>query len=181
MTNYVIIIICGLILLSYLFEITSKYSKIPGVMLLIVLGIVLKIIVNKFQIPFPNLEPVLPLIGTLGIILIIMEASLDLKINKEKGKVISSSIAASIILFTVFVAAGTYILHIYSNEGIRTAALNIIPIAIISSAVAIPASVNLCKSDKEFVVYESSFSDIIGILLFDFILMEHSTVKSYRI
>lgn len=41
MTNYIILILCVIILLSYLFDITSRYSRIPGVMLLIGLGIAL--------------------------------------------------------------------------------------------------------------------------------------------
>jgi len=35
MTNYIILFLCVLVLLSYLFDITSKYSRIPGVILLI--------------------------------------------------------------------------------------------------------------------------------------------------
>jgi len=39
MTNYIILVLCIIVILSYLFDITSKYSKIPGVILLIGLGI----------------------------------------------------------------------------------------------------------------------------------------------
>ncbi len=54
--------------------------------------------------------------------------------------------------------------------------LNIIPLGIISSAVAISSAGSLDSSQKEFVVYESSFSDIIGILVFDFILLNHDSI-----
>jgi len=49
--------------------------------------------------------------------------------------------------------------------------LNAIPFGIISSAVAISSSNNLSLTHREFIVYESSLSDIIGILVFDFILI----------
>jgi hypothetical protein len=41
MTNYIILVLCLLIMLAYLFDITSRYSKIPGVILLIGLGIII--------------------------------------------------------------------------------------------------------------------------------------------
>jgi hypothetical protein len=40
---------------------------------------------------------------------------------------------------------------------------------VISSAIAIPSGKNLALNYKEFVIYESSFSDILGVLFFTFI------------
>ena len=48
--------------------------------------------------------------------------------------------------------------------------LNAIPFAIISSAIAIPSVQNLRTENREFVTYESSVSDIFGVLLFNFLL-----------
>ena len=39
-----------------------------------------------------------------------------------------------------------------------------IPLSIISSAVAIPSAASLLKHQKEFVIYESTFSDILGVI-----------------
>jgi len=47
-----------------------------------------------------------------------------------------------------------------------------IPLAIISSAVAIPSAAGLLKQDREFVVYESTFSDILGIMIFNYALRQ---------
>jgi NhaP-type Na+/H+ or K+/H+ antiporter len=47
-----------------------------------------------------------------------------------------------------------------------TAVLAAMPFAVISSAVAIPSAVGLPDKAREFVVYESSLSDIIGVLVF---------------
>ncbi len=48
--------------------------------------------------------------------------------------------------------------------------LNAAPYAVISSAIAIPSVTGLSAEKKEFIVYESSFSDILGIVLFNFLL-----------
>ncbi len=170
MTYQVIIAFCIIILLAYLFDITGKYSKIPGVLLLILLGIIIHVLVTRAGLYVPNLEPVLPVIGTLGLILIVMEASLDLKINAEKKKIIRKSIASSVVLFALFIVIFSYVLNAFFSIPWNTALLNAIPLGIISSAVAIPAAANLNPANKEFVIYESSFSDILGILVFDFIV-----------
>jgi cell volume regulation protein A len=178
MTNYIIVALCIIIILSYFFDITSRYSKIPGVLLLIFLGIIIRFVVNKTEFIIPNLEPVLPVIGTLGLILIVMEASLDLKLTRDKKPVIFKSVLSSVVLFSLFVTVGTYIVTAFFNVPLKTSLLNIIPLAIISSAVAIPAAFNLKSEDKEFVVYESSFSDILGILVFDFIIIDHVSISN---
>lgn len=171
MTNYIILVLCLLILLAYLFDITSRYSKIPGVILLIGLGIVLKLLVNNTGLEIPDIEPLLPVIGTVGLILIVMEASMDLKLGKEKVGLIFKSATAAIILFAVFVAIMTFIFSRFLGYQLSESLINAIPFGIISSAVAIPSAINLNREQKEFVVYESSLSDIVGILVFDFVLL----------
>jgi hypothetical protein len=51
----------------------------------------------------------------------------------------------------------------------RKSLIGAIPLCVISSAIAIPSAVNLSKRNKEFVTYESSLSDILGVLFFDFV------------
>lgn len=145
--------------------------------MLILLGLGIQLVVKTTDLVMPNLSPVLPLLGTLGLILIVMEASLDLKLNKNKKKVIAQSISSAMVLLALFTGIVAYILNHFLQIPWQTALLNAIPLAIISSAVAIPAAANLNGDDKEFVVYESSFSDILGILVFDFILMNHGTLS----
>ena len=52
------------------------------------------------------------------------------------------------------------------------AVLFAIPLAIISSAVAIPSASSLLQLEREFVVYESTFSDILGIMIFNYALRQ---------
>jgi len=78
-----IIIVCTL-LLAYLFDITSAKTKIPSVIMLLLLGWMVSLSVAAFGVTLPNLNPVLPIFGTLGLILIVLEGSLELEINKSK-------------------------------------------------------------------------------------------------
>lgn len=176
MTNYIILALCIIIILAYIFDISSRFSKIPGVMLLIALGIVIQAVSNAASLEIPNLKPLLPVIGTLGLIMIVMEASLDIELSKNKKRMMINSVSSAFVLFAAFVAIFSVILMKFFGLSFQDSLLNSIPFGIISSAVAIPSAFRLNPSEKEFVVYESSFSDIIGIMLFDFILFTESSI-----
>jgi Kef-type K+ transport system membrane component KefB len=105
-----------------------------------------------------------------------MEASLDLKLERRRKGLIIKSIVSAFILFAVFSAALSYILVEFTGYSLRSSLLNAIPLGIISSAVAISSAIHLNRDEKEFVVYESSFSDIFGIVIFDFILISQGTI-----
>ena len=96
--------------------------------------------------------------------------------GREKFKLIFRSAYAAIFLFVFFVAIMTFIMVQYFGYGIADSILNAIPVGIISSAVAISSTYNLNQEQKEFVIYESSLSDIIGILVFDFIIIHQDSV-----
>jgi potassium/hydrogen antiporter len=83
MTNYIILVLCIIVILSYLFDLAGKYVKIPSVIFLIFLGIGLQYIVKAIKLDIPDLQPMLPVIGTLGLVMIVMEASLDLKLERS--------------------------------------------------------------------------------------------------
>lgn len=176
MTTYIILALCLIVILSYIFDITSKYSKIPGVILLIFLGIGIQLSSKALKIEIPDLEPVLPVVGTLGLIMIIMEASLDLKLEKRKKVLIIKSISSALILFAVFSVIFSFILIQFFGFSLFDSLINSVPLGIISSSVAIPSASLLSPDDREFVVYESSFSDIFGILVFDFIIISQASL-----
>ena len=60
----------------------------------------------------------------------------------------------------------------------KTAIIFAIPLAIISSAVAIPSAAGLLDHEKEFVVYESTFSDILGIMIFNYAIRQFESNQS---
>jgi Kef-type K+ transport system membrane component KefB len=178
MTYYILIAFCAMILLAYFFDITAKYSKIPGVLLLILTGIGINCLADYFSMYIPEINKILPVMGTLGLVLIVLEGSMDLTLRKNKTRLITGSLFSSISLLLIFVFVFTCIAVFFFHYDIKTSLINIIPIAIISSAVAIPSAVGLSTDDKEFVTYESSLSDIIGILFFNLIYFSDGNVFS---
>jgi Kef-type K+ transport system membrane component KefB len=131
---------------------------------------------SNLDIKVPDLSGLLPLMGTIGLILIVLEGSLDLTIDPSKKRLITNSITASIVLFAIFVAIIMLVLIYAYHFSLRQSLINSIPLGIISSAVAIPSASELKKTDKEFVIYESSISDIFGILVFDFVIANTTSI-----
>jgi potassium/hydrogen antiporter len=176
MIYLILIILCIIVLFAYLFDVTAKFSKIPGVILLMAMGLTLKYVTNYSGLKIPDLSILLPIMGTLGLILIVLDGSLDLNVGIHKKSLITKSLVSAMFLFFLFTAIFAVILHYFFDVPLKTALLNVIPFGIISSAVAIPTSISLEKNDREFIVYESSMSDIIGILLFDFVLFNELSI-----
>ncbi len=168
MTTTIIITICVLLLLAYVFDISSALTKIPSVILLVLLGWVVKQTVVLFNIHVPDLNPLLPVLGTIGLILIVLEGSLELEINSSKLSVIKKSSLNALIpmiaLAFIFACAFQY----FGQVPFKMALVNAIPFCVISSAIAIPSVRSLSMINREFIIYESSLSDIFGVLFFNF-------------
>ena len=84
MTTSIIISICTLLIFAYIFDISSARTKIPSVILLLFLGWGVKQVSAFFAIEIPNLTSVLPILGTIGLILIVLEGSLELELTRSK-------------------------------------------------------------------------------------------------
>ncbi|MCU0324501.1 MAG: cation:proton antiporter [Spirosomaceae bacterium] len=171
MSITIIITICTLLLIAYLFDLTSAKTRIPSVILLIFLGWILNQVIKFFGVIIPNISEILPILGTVGLILIVFEGSLELELNKSKiGLVKKASIVALLPMIVLSVGFG-YVFHLYSGSSFKNGLANAIPIFVISSAIAIPSVRNLGNTEREFVTYESSLSDIFGVIFFNFITL----------
>jgi potassium/hydrogen antiporter len=171
MTIQLIITISILLLLAYVFDITASKTKIPSVILLLLLGFGAKLVTESLNISIQNLNPILPILGTIGLILIVLEGSLELEINKSKlPLILKSSIVALIPLLVISFGIAYYLNH-FEHLPLKLALASAIPIGIISSAIAIPSARNLLNNEKEFITYESSLSDIFGVIFFNFITL----------
>lgn len=168
MTVAIIIIITSLLLTSYLFDLTSSITKVPSVILLLLLGYSFNQCLSLLNVQTIDLSPILPIFGTIGLILIVLEGSLELEINKTKLKLISTSFLVAFIPIIIIGILLAYLFQTIGGFSFKTSLINAIPLCIISSAIAIPSVKNLVSSKREFVTYESSFSDIIGIIAFNF-------------
>ncbi|HCL06409.1 MAG TPA: sodium:proton antiporter [Chitinophagaceae bacterium] len=171
MTTSIIITLCVLILLAYLFDISSAKTRIPTVILLLLLGWALKQLTVFFSVSVPDLSSLLPLLGTVGLILIVLEGSLELELNKSKLPLVRK---AAIVSFFPLIVSGLLLAWLFSYYGgysYKQSLINVLPFSIISSAIAIPSAKNLDTYNREFVTYESSLSDIIGVIIFNFVAL----------
>ncbi len=168
MTAAIIITLCILLLFAYSFDLTSAVTKIPSVILLLLLGWVVKQITILFGIDVPNLETILPVLATIGLVLIVLEGSLELELNKSKVKLIAKSFVGALLPILILSFSLAFLFQYLNGINLKTNLINAIPLGIISSAIAIPSVRNLSAENRDFVTYESSLSDIIGVILFNF-------------
>lgn len=171
--NYYLIIsgLAVFVILSYVYTIIAARHKIPSVLLLILTGIVTKVALEFFGILFMPSQMYLNLFGTIGLILIVLEGSIDLSLNRESLPVIIRSfiVAAGLLLFSSF--SITFIISYFLKVSFINAFLYSVPLSIISSAIVIPGVEGFDKKKKDFMVCESIFSDILGIILFNLAIM----------
>lgn len=167
---YVVIGFSLAIILSYLYNIIAKRTNIPSVLLLIVTGIGLKYGFDFFGIKTLNLFPVLEVLGIVGLIMIVLEAALDLELKREKWPIIWKSFLVALLCLGGSVLFISLILNAYMQADYKITLLYAIPLSIVSSAIVIPSVTGLDKFKHEYMIYESTFSDILGIMGFYFLL-----------
>jgi Na+:H+ antiporter len=169
-SNGLVIIGSLIIIVSYLFNLVAKRYNIPSVLLLIILGIVLQIVVANTGAESPKLTPMLEILGTVGLIMIVLEASLDLELTGGKRKLISRAFFTALVSLIVTSLLVGGIMILYLDVDLTTGLLYAVPLSIMSSAIIIPSIGSLKKERQEFMIYESTFSDILGIMLFYFLI-----------
>ena len=172
---YILIIICSsTIILSYFYNLYSKKSGIPSVLLLIITGLLIQFgfLLSGEVIEKKDFDVALKFLGIVGLALIVLEAALDLRLIKEKTVVIikSFSVATIGLIATSYISA-LFLVLVYSKTGdvkleLVEALLFTVPISILSSAIILPSIEPLDEDRREFMIYESTFSDILGIVLF---------------
>lgn len=169
-TYQILIALCMITIISYLFNIISDYLKVPSVILLIGCGILLKSLGDYYEMTILIPRTILELLGVMGLILIVLEGALDLKITPNKKKLIAKSLlAATSVLFITTIAIAD-ILHFAFDIPFKKALVYGVAMGVISSSIAIPSVNNLDREKKDFIIYESTFSDILGIMLFNYVI-----------
>ena len=174
MDTYSLIIgVSLIIIISFFFNIISKKTNIPSVLLLIALGVLIK----EFAPASINVDlfvnlGVLEIIGNVGLVMIVLEAALDLKLTKDKRGLIINSFFVALIALVVssFGIAGIIYYLIPGADSFYNCMVYAVPLSIMSSAIIIPSVGGLTGAKKEFMVYESTFSDILGIMFFYFLI-----------
>ncbi len=174
MTSTIIITFCVLLLIAYVFDLTSSKTKIPSVILLLLLGWAVRQLTLLMDIHLPDFSPILPVIGTVGLILIVLEGSLELELNKSKFGLIRKSFFGALVPMIALAFLLAFAFRYFGHFGLKDSLTNAIPFCVISSAIAIPSVRNLSSHNKEFVIYESSLSDILGVLFFNFLVLNQT-------
>lgn len=171
LSSYNIIIGASIIIiLSFWFNGISKKTNIPSVLMLIVLGVILQYALKYFLPSMPNFDASLEILGIIGLIMIVLEAALELELKREKLVPILKSMAIALIGLVASAWVTALILHQFIPDmTMQSAWLYATPLSILSSAIIIPSVSGLKESKKEFHIYESTFSDILGIMMFYFL------------
>lgn len=172
--EYIAIMAASLIIIiSFMFNFVAKKTNIPSVLLLLILGVGIQFIAPELK-DDPLVSQLLIVVGKVGLILIVLEAALDLKLEKEKLGLIGRS-----LLMALFGLVGSALLialavQYFLDAPFVKALSYAVPLSIMSSAIIIPSVGSLAKEKKEFMIYESTFSDIFGIIFFQFLTASSS-------
>ena len=152
----------------YLFTQISRYTKIPSVIFLIATGVGLQFVVKSVGFELPDLSQPLRLLGVVGLMMIVLEGALDIKIHKNKIRMILAAIATSTLILGITNSLIAGILFYFKgNISFIDAFLYAIPLSVVSSAIVIPSVHTLIPAKKEFMILEATLSDIFGIMLFE--------------
>jgi NhaP-type Na+/H+ or K+/H+ antiporter len=168
--EYILIIGGSLIvIISFIFNFISKKTNVPSVLLLMLLGLILQFFFPHLK-ENPLISKSLIIVGKIGLILIVLEAALDLKLRREKIGLIFKSFGVAI--FGLFASALliAYFIQLFLDVDFYRSLVYAVPLSIMSSAIIIPSVSTLPEEKKEFMIYESTFSDILGIIFFQFLV-----------
>ena len=168
-TYTVLFAVCGIVILSYLFSVLNRITRIPSVLLLLGTGMLLRYASNLAGIDFHISPAITEILGTVGLIMIVLEAGLDLEITRAKLPLIRSSFFSALIVFVISTLGVTGILLWWLPEtDFIHCLVYAITLSVVSSSIVLPSVHHLNHEKKEFLIYEASFSDVLGIMAFNF-------------
>lgn len=166
MTYQAILIASIFLVLAFAIERFGRVTGIPSVIVLIAVGLIGKPILAALGISLEGIGVIVPILGAIGLILIVLEGALDIELRKERLRAAAGAIMMAVAGFIVCLAVFTFAASQAFSMTLRQAAILAVPFSVISSAIAIPSSSFLSPHGREFVVYESSISDILGVMVF---------------
>jgi potassium/hydrogen antiporter len=179
--NLIILAFSAIVIAAYVFDLLCRMAKLPSVIVLLISGIAIRQVFDRLGWSMPYLDDILPVLGTIGLVLIVLEGALDLELSHDKKPLMLRTLAASIIGFVLSIVSIALALHFWFASDWTRAFLTACPFAVISSAVAIPSVASLSEARAEFVVYESSLSDIIGVLVFYALLAARGDISDFAL
>ena len=146
--------------------------------ILIVTGLVGRPVLSFLGIEFAGLDTAVPVIGTIGLILSVLEGAFEIELRRDRIKLAAWAALSAVVCLLVCMLLFTLAASLAFQLSLVQSLLVAIPFSVISSTVAIPSSSFLPLQGREFIVYESSISDILGILFFFTVLNSDGSVGS---
>ncbi|SET36709.1 sodium/proton antiporter, CPA1 family [Draconibacterium orientale] len=151
----------------------------PSVLILILLGVGVQQLMTYFEME-PDYFWALEVLGIVGLIMIVLEAALDLELKKENWPLIWKSFTIASLSLGLTAVSIAFLIQFFIPEiNFLPALVYALPLSIMSSAIIIPSVANLTKYKREFLIYESTFSDILGIMVF-YMIVENLNVEGMR-
>ena len=177
MTDIGILIASIFLLAAFAVERWDRRSGVPSVIVMIVLGLLAQPLLRSMGAVAVELKAMVPTAGSIGLVLIVLEGGLDIELRRERIRLATAAsvlaVAAFVLCASVFALIAAHALHMSFFQGMILAT----PFAVISSAIAIPGSHFLDSGARDFVVYESSVSDIVGVLMFFALVNSDATLS----
>lgn len=162
----------AIVMISFVLSRLSRRTGVPTVILLIGFGMLLGAVLPPSFLDVDEIMQPLKVIGTVGLMLIVLEGALDLQVTREKLGDIGQALLSATMILVVTAGVITGLLMALFEMEFMSAVVYSLPLSIVSSAIVIPSVHRLYPAKREFLIYESTFSDILGIMLFDFIVFE---------
>lgn len=178
MTDPAILSASVFLLIVFGVERVCRSWGVPSVIVLVAAGLVARPVLDSIGVQLNWAGMLVPIVGTIGLVLIVLEGALDIELRRERFRLIANTLFLAATGFIVCVVVFASAARLALDLSVVQAVLLATPLAVISSAVAIPSSSFLPAKRREFVIYESSMSDIIGVLVFYSLLGSDGSVKS---
>lgn len=168
-TNIWLILLSSILIISFIFNHLQRKYQISAVILLLLTGVVLQLAVEHLTLQITLPAETLKVFGTLGLLVIVLEAVMDMEVTGRNLKLYSKAFIFATLIVAASMAIIAWAFMRSYHLSLIQALIYATPLAIVSSAIVIPSVSNLNGKLKDFLILESVFSDIIGVLAFNFL------------
>jgi Kef-type K+ transport system membrane component KefB len=120
LTDTALLALSALLVFAYLLDVFGRRTRLPPVVLLILSGIAARHAMDGLGLHLGWVDPLVPIIGTLCLILIVLEDALDLSLQRERLPLIARASFVMCAGFVVCVVGFTLLFQ-------RALALDFVP------------------------------------------------------
>lgn len=166
-STHVMIAGSAMVIGFHLADLFAHRLRIPSVLFLMAFGAIASLAASGSDLPIRPPQELLTGMGLLGLALIVLEGSMGLVWRPGTEKTMLSGTVSAMACIVLFLVPAAMAFHALWGGSWRVAILNAIPLAVVSSAIAIPSAARLPEASRDFISVETSLSYIVGVLLFN--------------